>query len=101
VLPRESISGLEKKSTNSDFLPSLRATLHVRMIVYVENILLAYLQHYSLSITYLLLQELASGLKSEIADKLSDLNVSNFVMTPVKVSRCTRTQHRLFHFPLF
>ncbi|TKW17914.1 hypothetical protein SEVIR_5G400000v4 [Setaria viridis] len=56
VFPRESLSGLEKKSTNSDFLPSLRATLH----------------------------ELASGLKSEIADKLSDLNVSNFVMTPVK-----------------
>ncbi|KAF8717128.1 hypothetical protein HU200_026243 [Digitaria exilis] len=56
VFPRESISGLEKKSTSSDFLPSFRATLH----------------------------ELASGLKSEIADKLSDLNVSNFVMTPVK-----------------
>ncbi|KAF8758225.1 hypothetical protein HU200_010591 [Digitaria exilis] len=56
VFPRESISGLEKKSTSSDFLPSFRAALH----------------------------ELASGLKSEIADKLSDLNVSNFVMTPVK-----------------
>ncbi|KAM0830288.1 hypothetical protein ACQ4PT_066302 [Festuca glaucescens] len=28
--------------------------------------------------------ELASGLKSEVAEKLSDLNISNFVMTPVK-----------------
>jgi hypothetical protein len=26
-------------------------------------------------------------LKSEVADKLSDLNVSNFAMTPVKVSK--------------
>ncbi|GJN17047.1 hypothetical protein PR202_gb04085 [Eleusine coracana subsp. coracana] len=33
---------------------------------------------------YLFGKELASGLKSEVADKLSDLNVSNFVMTPVK-----------------
>ncbi|KAJ1286388.1 hypothetical protein BS78_03G349500 [Paspalum vaginatum] len=56
VFPRASISGVERTSTSSDLLPSLRATLH----------------------------ELASGLKSEIAEKLSDLNVSNFVMTPVK-----------------
>ncbi|KAL6840254.1 hypothetical protein ACP4OV_030064 [Aristida adscensionis] len=56
VFPRDSISRIEKKSTSPDSSPSLRATLH----------------------------ELASGLKSEIADKLSDLNVSNFAMTPVK-----------------
>ncbi|GJM92444.1 hypothetical protein PR202_ga08918 [Eleusine coracana subsp. coracana] len=56
VFPRDSISRIERKSTSADYLQSLRATLH----------------------------ELASGLKSEVADKLSDLNVSNFVMTPVK-----------------
>ncbi|NP_001346298.1 DNA polymerase alpha catalytic subunit [Zea mays] len=55
VFPMDSISGIERNPT-ADLLPSLRATLH----------------------------ELASGLKSEIADKLSDLNVSNFIMTPVK-----------------
>ncbi|KAM0843858.1 hypothetical protein ACQ4PT_057427 [Festuca glaucescens] len=33
---------------------------------------------------YLFGKELASGLKSEVAEKLSDLNISNFVMTPVK-----------------
>ncbi|KAK3162584.1 hypothetical protein QOZ80_1BG0091200 [Eleusine coracana subsp. coracana] len=56
VFPRDFISRIERKSTSADYLQSLRATLH----------------------------ELASGLKSEVADKLSDLNVSNFVMTPVK-----------------
>ncbi|XP_051226430.1 DNA polymerase alpha catalytic subunit [Lolium perenne] len=56
VFPRDAISRTEKNSTNSDALPLLRATLH----------------------------ELASGLKSEVAEKLSDLNISNFVMTPVK-----------------
>ncbi|XBI20461.1 hypothetical protein VPH35_061752 [Triticum aestivum] len=56
VFPRDTISRIEKNSTSSDASPSLRATLH----------------------------ELSSGLKSEIADKFSDLNVSNFVMTPVK-----------------
>ncbi|XP_037414948.1 DNA polymerase alpha catalytic subunit-like isoform X2 [Triticum dicoccoides] len=56
VFPRDTISRIERNSTSSDASPSLRATLH----------------------------ELSSGLKSEIADKLSDLNVSNFVMTPVK-----------------
>ncbi|KAM0843787.1 hypothetical protein ACQ4PT_057484 [Festuca glaucescens] len=56
VFPRDTISRTEKNSTNSDALPLLRATLH----------------------------ELASGLKSEVAEKLSDLNISNFVMTPVK-----------------
>ncbi|KAM0888072.1 hypothetical protein ACQ4PT_028574 [Festuca glaucescens] len=56
VFPRDSISRTEKNSTNSDALPLLRATLH----------------------------ELASGLKSEVAEKLSNLNISNFVMTPVK-----------------
>uniref|UniRef100_A0A0E0N5K1 DNA polymerase n=1 Tax=Oryza rufipogon TaxID=4529 RepID=A0A0E0N5K1_ORYRU len=56
IFPRDTISRLEKNSTTSDSSPSLRASLH----------------------------ELASGLKSEIADKLSDFNVSNFAMTPVK-----------------
>uniref|UniRef100_A0A0E0JRI1 DNA polymerase n=1 Tax=Oryza punctata TaxID=4537 RepID=A0A0E0JRI1_ORYPU len=55
IFPRDTISRLEKNST-TDSSPSIRATLH----------------------------ELASGLKSEIADKLSDFNVSNFAMTPVK-----------------
>ncbi|KAL5228947.1 hypothetical protein ABZP36_017212 [Zizania latifolia] len=56
IFPRDAISRIDKNSTTSDSSSSLRATLH----------------------------DLASGLKSEIADKLSDLNVSNFVMTPVK-----------------
>ncbi|KAL5220905.1 hypothetical protein ABZP36_025618 [Zizania latifolia] len=56
VFPRDAISRMEKNSTTSDSSTSLRATLH----------------------------DLALGLKSEIADKLSDFNVSNFVMTPVK-----------------
>ncbi|KAM0855535.1 hypothetical protein ACQ4PT_049707 [Festuca glaucescens] len=56
VFPRDNISRTEKNSTNSDALPLLRATLH----------------------------ELASGLKREVAEKFSDLNISNFVMTPVK-----------------
>ncbi|KAG8054621.1 hypothetical protein GUJ93_ZPchr0001g32892 [Zizania palustris] len=56
IFPRDAISRMEKNSTTSDSSSSLRATLH----------------------------DLASGLKSEIADKLSDLSVSNFVMTPVK-----------------
>ncbi|XBI30401.1 hypothetical protein VPH35_054156 [Triticum aestivum] len=56
VFPRDTISRIEKNSTSSDASPSLRATLH----------------------------ELSSGLKIEVAEKLSDLNVSNFVMTPVK-----------------
>ncbi|KAG8090680.1 hypothetical protein GUJ93_ZPchr0011g26909 [Zizania palustris] len=56
VFPRDAISRMEKNSTTSDSSTSLRATLH----------------------------DLASGLKSEIADKLSDFNVSNFVMTSVK-----------------
>uniref|UniRef100_A0A0D9V897 DNA polymerase n=1 Tax=Leersia perrieri TaxID=77586 RepID=A0A0D9V897_9ORYZ len=56
VFPRDTISRLERNSTSSNSSPSLRATLH----------------------------ELASGLKSEIADKLSDFNVSSFAMTPVK-----------------
>uniref|UniRef100_J3L674 DNA polymerase n=2 Tax=Oryza brachyantha TaxID=4533 RepID=J3L674_ORYBR len=55
VFPRDTISRLERNSS-TDSSPSLRGTLH----------------------------ELASGLKSEIADKLSDFNVLNFVMTPVK-----------------
>ena len=45
------------------------------------NILILYAHYISFS------QELSSGLKIEVAEKLSDLNVSNFVMTPVKVCR--------------
>ncbi|KAL6614103.1 hypothetical protein ACP70R_036373 [Stipagrostis hirtigluma subsp. patula] len=56
VFPGDSISSIERASTSSDSSKSIRSTLHA----------------------------LASGLKSELTDKLSDLNVSNFVMTPVK-----------------
>jgi DNA polymerase alpha subunit A len=87
VFPRDTISRTEKNSTSSDALPSLRATLHVRDSLF-HTILNA---HCSTLILYAYClsscQELASGLKSEVADKLSDLNISNFVMTPVKVCR--------------
>ncbi|KAJ3706357.1 hypothetical protein LUZ61_010062 [Rhynchospora tenuis] len=58
IFPREAIEDLKRKHTESggDSSPSFRAVL----------------------------QDMASGLKAEIAEKLCELNVSTFMMAPVK-----------------
>ena len=49
----------------------------------------------SLLIVY---KEVASGLKSEVAKHLVDLNVSTFSMAPVKVWMCSVTLNCILHF---
>jgi hypothetical protein len=83
-----------KNSTSVNLLPSLRATIHVRTILFP---CLAHITTVKSAHHIVYYQELASGLKSEILDKLLGLNVLNFVMSPVKVS--SHSAHRQKHDP--
>ena len=64
------------------------ATIHVRTILFPR---LAHITTVKSAQRILYYQELASGLKSEITDKLSDPDVLDFVMGPVKFSSCSCT----------
>jgi hypothetical protein len=66
----------KKNSTSVNLLPSLRATIHVRTILFP---CLAHITTVKSAHHIVYYQELASGLKSEILDKLLGLNVLNFV----------------------
>ena len=83
-----------KNSTSVNLLPSLRATIHVRTILFP---CLAHITTVKSTHHIVYYQELASGLKSEILDKLLGLNVLNFFMSPVKAS--IHSAHRQKHDP--
>jgi hypothetical protein len=83
-----------KNSTSVNLLPSLRATIHVRTILFP---CLAHITTVKSAHHIVYYQELALGLKSEILDKLLGLNVLNFVMSLVKAS--SHSAHRQKHDP--
>jgi hypothetical protein len=87
MFPRDSMSGIEKIPQVVIFCHQL-ATIHVRTIMFPR---LAHITTVKSAQHILYYQELASRLKSEITNKLSDPNVLDFVMGPVKFSSCSCT----------